>query len=239
MSRMYKSWSLTTLLSLASIGAHAAQVVEHADRATVQVTVSIKEQNRLSVEGRRIAYVVPSQKGVLSYQQDEGNGVFYFLLADEHYTGTTTVFVTDDQGVNYTLLMVPRPVAAEDITIRPPRDERALATEGGRTLAYQRRVKGLIVAMDDPTANTRLETTAVNKVVPLWKEGALILLSRFMDRDLVGEKYRLTNISPADMILVEQELYRKGVLAVSIETHTLAPGDTTTIYIVRGRKPNE
>jgi conjugal transfer pilus assembly protein TraK len=41
------------------------------------------------------------------------------------------------------------------------------------------------------------------------------------------------------MLLMEQELYRKGVVAVVIENHTLPSKGQTLIFIVRGRKDNE
>lgn len=79
----------------------------------------------------------------------------------------------------------------------------------------------------------------VNQIIPLWKEGRLTYLSKYIDGDMVGEKYRLTNIANHDMVLVEQELYRRSVIAVSIENHTLSPTDQTLIFIVRGRKDHE
>ena len=79
----------------------------------------------------------------------------------------------------------------------------------------------------------------VNKEVPLGKEGRLVLLSKYPEGELVGEKYRLTNVSQANMLLVEQELYRRGVRAVAIDRHTLAQGDSTDIFIVRERRGDE
>ncbi|MEN9905305.1 MAG: hypothetical protein RLZZ555_1870, partial [Pseudomonadota bacterium] len=83
------------------------------------------------------------------------------------------------------------------------------------------------------------EAVPVNREVPLWKEARLVLLARYPDSDMVGEKYRLSNASPSPMLLVEQELYRRGVRAVSVEHHTLMPGDGTHVYVVRERKDHE
>ena len=66
-----------------------------------------------------------------------------------------------------------------------------------------------------------------------------MLLAQYMAGDMVGEKYRLGNVSPSGMLLVEQELYRRGVRAVAVEHHTLMPGDSTQIYVVRERKDHE
>ena len=231
------------LTSLLAIEAGATQVVENADRGHVQVNISANETNRLAIEGRRIANVVPSVKGVLSGQKDEAVGAFYFALASESLNhGTVTVFVSDDRGVTYKLILVPRPVAGEEIVIRPPVEKASSVTRSatdGRTVSYQRRIKDLMLVMADDELKDTVETIPVNKDVPLWKEGRLTLIAKYMDGDSVGEKYRLTNVSPSDMLLVEQELYRRGVRAIAVEHHTLTQGDGAGIYIVRERGDNE
>ncbi|ANC47603.1 type-F conjugative transfer system secretin TraK [Comamonas thiooxydans] len=242
--RSKKSLSAILLLtSLLATEAGATQVVENADRGHVQVNISVNETNRLAIDGRRIANVVPSVKGVLAGQKDEALGAYYFTLASESPNqGTVTVFVSDEKGVTYKLILVPRPVAGEEIIIRPPSEKAtpsSRAAADGRTVSYQRRIKDLMLVMADDELKDSVETIAVNKEVPLWKEGRLILVAKYMDGDVVGEKYRLTNVSPSEMLLVEQELYRRGVRAIAVEHHTLMQGDGTDIYIVRERKDNE
>lgn len=187
--------------------------------------------------------MVPSVKGVLAGQKDEALGAYYFTLASEsHNQGTVTVFVSDEKGVTYKLILVPRPVAGEEIIIRPPSEKAtpsSRAVADGRTVSYQRRIKDLMLVMADDELKDSVETIAMNKEVPLWKEGRLILVAKYMGGEVVGEKYRLTNVSPSEMLLVEQELYRRGVRAIAVEHHTLMQGDGTDIYIVRERKENE
>jgi conjugal transfer pilus assembly protein TraK len=231
------------LISLGSAG-WASQIVEGADKNNVQVNISGKEQNRLSVEGRRIVSVVPTKEGVLTTAKDEKFGVLYFSLTDESsMAGNTTVFVTDDKGTSYKLILVPKPVSGEDIVIKPPVDkavQRAATSRGeGRAVSYQRKIKDLMLMMADESLKEAVDEITVNKEVPLWKEGKLFFLSKFLDAGFVGEKYRLTNVSPSEMVLAEQELYRKGVRAIAIEQHTLAPGEGTNIFLVRERKENE
>jgi conjugal transfer pilus assembly protein TraK len=150
--------------------------------------------------------------------------------------------VSDEKGITYKLILVPRPVAGEEIIIRPPTEKATpsrRAAADGRAVSYQRRIKDLMLVMSDDELKDSVETIPVNKEVPLWKEGRLVLVAKYMDGEVVGEKYRLTNVSPSEMLLVEQELYRRGVRAIAVEHHTLAKGDSTDIYIVRERKDNE
>ena len=48
-----------------------------------------------------------------------------------------------------------------------------------------------------------------------------------------GEIHELSNISCGPARVLENEFYEKGVLAVSIDRHELAPKEKTNVYIVR------
>ena len=99
--RLKNSWG-ALLLSLLAAEAGATQLIEHADRGHVSVNISASETNRLAIEGRRIAHVVPSVKGVLAGQKDEAQGAYYFTLANAAPNqGSVTLFVSDDKGVTY------------------------------------------------------------------------------------------------------------------------------------------
>ncbi len=242
-----KKWSSLTLLALllSSSLANATQLIENSNTQHVQVNMSARETNRLAVEGRRIVNVVPGQAGMLKAKKDEAKGALYFSLDPETpATGTVTLFVDDDQGITYKLILVPRAISGQEIVLRPPAEKAAAATRtnsaDGREATYARRIKDLVLLMsDDELQDSAADKIDVNKEVPLWKEAKLVLSSKYLMGAFVGEKYRLTNISSNDMLLVEQELYRRGVRAVSVKNQTLAPGNATDIYIVRERKENE
>ncbi|MDR8345441.1 conjugal transfer protein TraK, partial [Acinetobacter baumannii] len=68
---------------------------------------------------------------------------------------------------------------------------------------------------------------------PLWKESKFVLLRRYDTDGMYGEMYQLTNLTNKTMNLLEQEFYRKGVSAVSIQNLTLSPGRSTFVYVVR------
>ncbi len=226
---------------LASFEASASQVIEHADQTHQQATISAHEQNRLAIEGRRIAHVVPSRKGVITVVKDEARGALYFALTeDTPHHGTVTLFVSDNQGVTYKLILTPRAVAGEEIILRPP--AKKITTNSARNqhaLAYQRRIKDLMLAMTSETSQGRIDQVRVNKAIPLWKEAHLVLMTRYITQNLIGEKYQLTNISPSAMTIAEQELYHPGVQAIAVEYQTLSPGDTTPVFIVRERQYDE
>jgi conjugal transfer pilus assembly protein TraK len=245
------SKALRAFGALGALGAFAAlalcepalarQSVANADRGHVEVRIAALETNRLAIDGRRIATVVPSVEGALSIKKDEALGALYFTLARPQGTGTVTLFVTDDQGTTYTLLLLPRAIAGEDILITPPVASASGATSPKtRAATHDRQIKDLVLIMADESASPASgDVVAVNKEIPLWREARLVLVSRLVQGAFVGEKYRLLNVSGAPMVLAEQELYRKGVEAVAVQHHNLAPQEATDIFIVRDRGSDE
>ena len=233
----------TLLLVAVSASVHATQFVDGAEHDHQQVNISANEQNRLAIKGGRISSAVPSQKGALSYVKDDATGSLYFSLANpELNAGTVTLFVTDDKNITYQLILVPRPIAGEEIVIDPPAskvgESKPQKDKRGQAYPYQRQAKNLIWAMFS-NQSTDIEAVPVNQEVPLWQEVKVIEQAKYPDGDMVGEKYDLTNISSKDMLLLEQEFYRKDTIAISIEHMTLPPGADTEVYVVRRRGENE
>ena len=231
---MSVKWKKLVLLSLIASSAQATQFVEHADERHQQVTISALEQNRLAVEGRRIAHVVPSQKGSLSVVKDEAAGALYFALAQDT-PGTVTLFVTDDRGVTYKVILVPGSIPGEEIILRPPAQ---MAAKGNaskareQTPTYLRAIKAVMLTLADPEGE---EVTTLNERIPLWKEVEFTLRGRHTTPDLVGEVYQLTNTSLSTLTVAEPEFYRRRVKAIAVEHHSLVPGASTTVFIVRDR----
>lgn len=234
--KLKKSSNTILLILLLSVNADATQLIANADKSHQQANISAHEQNRLAVEGRRIASVVPSQKGVISVIKDEALGALYFTLASTTHHGSITLFISDDQGATYKLILQPRSIPGAEIILQPSALSRGYrsAHSAGPAGSYLSTIKDLIANMAEVDDHYAADIVTINKEVKLWKESRLILLNKYVGVDgLVGEKYHLSNISPSPMQLVEQEFYRSGVLAVAIEQHALAAGESTNVLIVR------
>ena len=237
---------LAMVLALGSLeNAGAAELIEDADLKPQVVIISAAEQNALSIQGRRIASVIPPQNGLFQIQKDDALGVLYFRLSMPS-TQPISVFVTDDRGTRYQLMMNPKAVPAQDIVLKASVPVALGAAQSvtqadgvTRPMAYQKRIKELILALAERSGSARLTTTIVNKLVPLWTDGRLLYQEKVFDNDFVGEVYELTNIGASDLNLVEQELIRPGVIAVSIAQHSLEPNASTAIYIIRMWQANE
>lgn len=228
---------LNTMLGLLLSLPAQAIYIAHADKSHQQVSISAHEQNRLAIQGRRIASVVPSQKGVISVIKDETLGALYFTLTHDQQT-SVTLFVSDEQGITYKLILQPSFIPGAEIILQPPQNNDKAAYNAGFAGTYLSQIKHAITSMADSTAMT--DSITINKEVKLWKESRFVLLNQYRGVDgLLGEKYHLSNISLSTMQLAEQEFYRAGVLAVAIEQHALLPGESTYVLIVREGERNE
>lgn len=221
----------------------AEQYIKGADRQNIEVTVSNSQQNVLAIQGRKIRSVVPSVAGSLDYQKDTDQGVLYFKLSDYYGTsGTISLFVNDDAGVRYKLILVPKAVGAEEVILIPPDDKSGQASTGKSPQSFMQQIKELVYVMGEDADEEQeelsisgIERVEVNKPIPLWKEAQLFLLRRYEANDLYGELYQITNLTTQNLNLLEQEFYRKKVVAVSVENLTVLPNQSTFVYVIKER----
>lgn len=219
---------------LISANTYATQRIVHADKSHQQVNISAHEQNRLAIEGRRIASVVPSQKGLITAIKDEALGALYFTLSSETYHGSITLFVSDEQGATYKLIMHPKSIPGTEIILQPTINGPRSLKAGGHAGTYQNQIKDLVAFMAEEGKQHSVDVVRVNREIKLWKESRFIFLEKYLGiNGVIGEKYRLTNISPSEMRIEEQEFYRDGILAVSVEKLALASGESTHVFIIR------
>lgn len=101
--------------------------------------------------------------------------------------------------------------------------------------SHIRALKAMLVAMASNRVPTDMRITQVNEPVKLWDQSRLLLMRVFDWRGLVGELYQLTNISTQELVLADQEFDRESgdVVGVAIDNHTLAPGASTAVYVIR------
>lgn len=194
--------------------------------------MSLSQSNILTIDGRKIREVKAWNDELKTILDDENGRVTFFAVKPEASQRAMSLQVSDDAGGTYVLNLQPKDVPAEVIHISNQMAPKATSATK-HAPDYQRAVKNTLLLMTDEKTDES-SSVSVNKEIPLWAEAKFVLVKKFPDGDLVGEKYVLTNISNEPMNIAEQELYRAGVLAVAVENHILAPGATTNVYIVAG-----
>lgn len=215
------------LASLASPG-FAAQFVEGHPDDGLAATVSRTEPNLIRVDGRRIRRI-HGVEGEFAVSADRETGIAYLKPTTEQ--ARLTVFVADDAGRHWKLLLQVADIPAETLVLRerprPAAAGRALVADDPRHAAIRRVLLALArdTTPEDMSASERLE------IVPLWNESRFVLV-RILEGALRGEKYQLTNVSATRMVLDEREFHRRGVLAVMLDSLELEPGEATQVMVV-------
>lgn len=215
------------LASLASPG-FAAQFLEGHPDDGLAATVSRTEPNLIRVDGRRIRRI-HGVEGEFAVSADRETGIAYLKPTTEQ--PRLSVFVADDAGRHWKLLLQVADIPAETLVLRerprPAAAGRALVADDPRHAAIRRVLLALArdTTPEDMSASERLE------IVPLWNESRFVLV-RTLEGALRGAKYQLTNVSATRMVLDEREFHRRGVLAVMLDSLELEPGEATQVMIV-------
>lgn len=253
--------SLLPLLALAEAPAFALQIVEARDGVTVEATLSAKEPTRIRIDGAPITDVFGNIRssgckasaaaggappiaappavnlaGEIALECDHEKGEIYVRPVGNS-TKPVNLFVSSAHAT-YTLLLRRAETPADTIVIRDPSvrpaaETSVLANPPGRPPNYVRSLKAMLAAMASEHVPPDIRVEDASRPVQLWAEVRFTLQRVFEGRGLVGESYRLTNVSEQPIALAEPEFDRDGVVAVSIETHNLRPGDSTNVHVIR------
>ena len=227
-----KNRFLLLLILLLPTSVFALQVVDVMDGKTIPVTVSLKELNRLTMaDGSRIDHIWGPQDRMTLEADTESGQLFVRAIGVKPFS----LFVKAENGDTYTLLAAPRDVPAETIFLRPPYRSTDRSSEE-RALPYIKRVERLAKALGRHALPDDYAPIKSSRVVPLWDEVHFKQEMRYRGDTLIGEVYRLTNLSQAEMRLEEREfsaLPGDSIAAVAIDKHHLKPQESTEVYIIR------
>lgn len=220
--------------AVVSFNTLALQEVNPVEGQNAFVKISAKETTRLYIDGGKIRSLIATD-GELTVEKDEDRGQLFIRPAI--LNKPINVRVIAGSGATYNLVMQAVDIPQEDVVIKEPASFRAALenTKGKRGAAssMDKQVRSLVAAMALEEPPTSVEMRATQQEFALWENTRFVMTAVYNERELVGEKYILTNTGKTPMRLVEQELYRKGVVAVAIENMQLEGGQSTNIYVVR------
>lgn len=214
---------LVLALLVNSFQVGAAQILfQGSPTESTTATVSRNEPNLLKVDGRKIKRVYGTE-GMFTVTPEQDTGVAWLKpLTDK---ALMSIFITDDTGQHYKLLLKVEDIPAETIIIRDSKGH-TQQSRGIKNEPRNEEILSTIMALHDGEGDPK------NELIPLWK-GIKFELVRTLDlRGLRGEAYRLTNTSDKQVVMDEREFYRDGVQAVSIEKIVLETGDSTAVFVL-------
>lgn len=248
---------------LSAAPAWALQTIAVRDGATEVVRIAAKEPTRIKLDRGQIDDLIGDIRssdrnpgGRLIVEQTGDASEIFVRPAlvegiDDEARRPINVFLKTSTGKTFGLLLQPVDMPADQVFLRE-RDTDAGPLAGARPLLqaapdaplpananYLRAIKALWYAMASNLAPAGVEVRDTGRELALWREARLIQRRLHVTRQWTGETYELTNVSREPLLLAEREFDREGVVFVSIETHRLAPGETTWVWVVRQRGAKE
>ncbi len=230
---MTPSHLLKTLLlssALLSPSAFALQILDAVEGKTLYAKVSAKEPTRVSLEGGKLRKLMfdPAE---LSVEADVNTGQAF--IRPLVFEKPINIFAITENGATYTLLLQSVDIPAENVILRDLNKKAANVPPIERQGDYEKTIRSMIVGMASGETPEGLEFEAMQQEYTLWEGSRLILTGRYTGRNVIGERFKLINSGTTVMRLAEQELYRKGVIAVAIEHLNLNPAQATDVFVVR------
>ena len=254
---------------LSGTPAHALQMIEARDGVAVEAILSIKEPTRIRIEGAPITDVfgnihssncggaaataatagagittpAVNPGGEIVLECDRDKGEIYVRPVGESGK-PVNLFISSAQAT-YTLVLRRSDTPADTIVIRDKTLRQAPPVANGSqgplgpSANHIRSMKAMLVAMAGDLVPPDIRVDEVNRPMQLWAEARFSLMRRYEGRGLLGEKYLLQNVSPAMMVLAEQEFDRPDsktggqVVGVAVENHNLRPGESTNVFVIR------
>ena len=253
---------LASLAAISPRAAFALQRVEARDGVSVEAAIALKEPTRIKIDGGAIsdvfgniystncgvtgaatvlpngqaaAAVNPAGEIVLECDKDKGE-----IYVKPVAAGVKPINLFVSSGTaTYTLILKRVDMPADTIVIVDRALRQPLAANAGpiagHATNHERSLKAMLFAMAGDEVPSELRVEEASRPVQLWAEARFTLMRTYEGRALNGEKYLLTNISKDPMVLSEEEFDRDDgdVVAVSIEIHNLAPGESTNVFVIR------
>jgi conjugal transfer pilus assembly protein TraK len=213
-----------------------------AEGITLFERVSRSELNRLSIGNGRIAKMHFKTEELEATKDDALGQVFFTPKVDK----TISVFVTTASGMTFTLVLQPVPnMPAVNVALMEQRPQDAAAANGRvvaqqpaplQQMSYEQAISTLVFGAATSQQIPGVSEERVGQQMALWQGTSFVHVRNLRTSGIRLEEYRLMNIGNTVIRLVEQELYKPGVMAVAVEQHVLEPGEGTPVFVIVGDK---
>lgn len=202
-----------------------------ADNQMAALVISNRELTRIFVANDRIL-AVRGVDGAYLLNKDENQGEIFVKPTPLNQGKAISLFITTEQGHNYTLLLAPADIPARAIELKSINGSK-LAEHWEKNSNYQQLIVDLIAAMVNGKIPDGYVFSVPKKPVPFkFKLIAVTLNAVYSGKYLRGEVLVIENKSTANIALTEAQFYQVGTRAIAILEQNLSPKSTTLLYRV-------
>lgn len=230
---MVKKILLSGLLTALFSSTFAMQVVPVKNNAQVKAKIANGDFTRIFVKGDRISDV-KGIAGQFNYRLDRKAGQIYIAPTEKYKDQPFNVFLTTENGKNYQMLLLPIPIPADAIELKPPVFKSHVAKIWERETAY---VNALTTLIRDMMRGNSPEGYSVNRVKNptvqrLGSVATLRLVEIYSGDHLRGTVYVIHNLINKPIRLADAQLYRPGARAIALQDEVIPAHGQSRLFMV-------
>ena len=237
---------LALLTALAATGlaspVMADQFKQTADGGTIACEVSAHELTRFALVGDAFASVSKIGTGTpyndFAVSNESVRGDIYVSVPEVYASSRISFFATTKKGYVYKFACPIRPIEAQQVFVTNPAIARDDASSWEKSTPIETSAVRLVQAM---AAETQVPGFAVRQASSLPARAGDIevqLIAEYRGASLAGKVVRLANRGKTPATLATRDLAPLGTIAVAIASPVLAPGASTTAWIVGPKGDN-
>ncbi len=195
----------------------------------VLVKGSLKELNMITVENGRVSRVDGPTH--VEFDKDQANGSLFMVFKTNRIAN---VFVTTNKGHTVPLIISPEDIPLQKIVIQEKGVASVDSEEDFASIPLENKVVSLLKLMADDEANKdAYDIKKNNEDQTEWRDTRLTLIESWNYQGMVGEVLEFSNTGKMPVRVSEEEFYKSGYLAVSVERLSLSGGNSTKVYRIK------
>lgn len=236
--RRAKRLACASALAFACPALAADQFKQAADGSSIECAVSARELTRFALIDDQFASVSKISSGTpyndFAVTNEPLRGDIYVSVPETFAARSISFFATTRKGFVYKVACRIEQIPAVQVFITNPAIARNMAADWEKETPLTASAVRLIQAMADDRSVEGFEVRQL--AAPPARVGDLEvqLIADYRGSSLAGKVIRIANRGKANVTLAERDLAPAGALAVAIVSPVLAPGMSTTAFVVGG-----
>jgi conjugal transfer pilus assembly protein TraK len=223
-------------LALACPSVAADQFRQAADGSSIECAVSARELTRFALIDDQFASVSKISSGTpyndFAVTNEPLRGDIYVSVPETFAARSISFFATTRKGFVYKVACRIEPIPAVQIFITNPAIARNVAADWEKETPLTASAVRLIQAMADDRSVAGFEVRQVAASPARVGDLEVQLIADYRGSSLAGKVIRIANRGNDNVTLAERDVAPAGALAVAIVSPVLAPGMSTTAFVV-------
>lgn len=214
----------------------ADQFRQAADGSSIECAVSARELTRFALIDDQFASVSKISSGTpyndFAVTNEPLRGDIYVSVPETFAARAISFFATTRKGFVYKIACRIEPIPAVQVFITNPAIARNIAADWEKETPLTASAVRLIQAMADDRSVEGFEVRQVAASPARVGDLEVQLIADYRGSSLAGKVIRIANRGKENVTLAERDLAPVGALAVAIVSPVLAPGMSTTAFVV-------